>query len=148
MKDASHVHTADGRFPQRDSRITPAGVLIVLFLPIATSGLSAISVLHAEDTSPIRMRVTEMRQAARKGPILEGSQMVRPSPKEREAVHQLLALKPRPKTLKDADVRFLQGVRDKASWFELDRRMVHEIWAEVYGREWRDTEGPYPPMNE
>lgn len=140
MKDASHASAADRRFPQRDSRITRARVLVVLLLTIAMNGSPTISVLHAEDTSHIRMHVAEMRQAPRKGPVLEGSQMVRPSPREREAVHQLLALKPRPKTLKEADVKYLQGLRDKASWFVLERRMVHEIWAEVNDKEWPDIE--------
>jgi hypothetical protein len=103
--------------------------------------MPAISVLSAEDTSPIPMQLAQMSQAPRKESFLEGSQMVRPSPREREAIHQLLALKPRPKTLKDADVKYLQGLRDKASWFVLERRMVHEIWADVNGKEWRDTEG-------
>ena len=117
-------------------------VLIVLLLAITMNMMPAISVLSAEDTSRIPMQLTQMTQAPRKGPFLEGSQMVRPSPREREAIYQLLALKPRPKTLKDADVKFLQGLRDKASWFVLDRQMVHEIWAEVNGKKWRDTEGP------
>jgi hypothetical protein len=102
--------------------------------------MPARSVLRADDTSRIPMQMTQLGQAPQKGPFLEGSQMVRPSPKEREAIYQLLALKPRPKTLKDADAKYLRGLRDKASWFAFERRMVHEIWAEVNGREWRDTE--------
>ena len=113
-------------------------ILIVLLLAITMDVTSAISVLRAEETPRIPMHLTQMSQAPRKNPFLEGGQMVRPSPREREAIHQLLALKPRPKTLKDADMKFLQGLRDKASWFVLDQRMVHEIWAEVNGMEWRD----------
>jgi hypothetical protein len=116
-------------------------VSIVLFLAIAMNTMPAISVLRAEVTSPIPMQLAQTSQAPRKGPFLEGSQMVRPSLREREAIHQMLALKPRPKTFKDADVKYLQGLRDKASWFVLDQRMVHEIWADVNGKEWRDTEG-------
>jgi hypothetical protein len=119
--------------PEQSSR-----VLIVLLLAITVSATSAISVLCAEETAPIPMQLTQLSQTPRKNPFFEGGQMVRPSPKEREAVHQMLALKPRPKTLKDADMKFLQGLRDKASWFVLDQRMVHEIWAEVHGMEWRD----------
>jgi len=116
-------------------------ILIVLLLAITMDVTSAISVLQAEDTSRIPMQLAQLNQTPRKNPFLEGGQMVRPSPREREAIHQLLALKPRPKTLKDADMKFLQGLRDKASWFVLDQRMVHEIWAEVNGKEWGDTEG-------
>jgi hypothetical protein len=115
-------------------------IVIVLLFAITISVTSAISALRAEDASRISMQMAQMSQAPRKGPFLEGLQVARPSPKEREAIYQLLALKPRPKTLKDADVKFLQGLRDKASWVMLERRMVHEIWAEVTGREWRETE--------
>ena len=113
-------------------------VVIVLLLAITVNATLAISVLRAEETPRVSMQLTQLNQTPRKNPLFEGGQMVRPSPKEREAVHQMLALKPRPKTLKDADMKFLQGLRDKASWFVLDQRMVHEIWAEVYGKEWGD----------
>ncbi len=119
--------------PKRTSR-----VVIALILAIGLNAPSAISVLRAEETSRVPMLLTQLNQAPRKNPFLEG-QMVRPSPRERETVHQMLALKPRPKTLKDADIRFLQGLRDKASWFVLDQRMVHEIWSEVHGKEWEDA---------
>ena len=113
-------------------------VVIVLLLAITVNATLAISVLRAEETPRVSMQLTQLNQTPRKNPLFEGGQMVRPSPKEREAVHQMLALKPRPKTLKDADMKFLQGLRDKASWFVLDQRMVHEIWAEVLGKEWDD----------
>ena len=113
-------------------------VVIVLLLAITVNATSAISVVRAEETPRVPMQLTQLNQTPRKNPLFEGGQMVRPSPKEREAVHQMLALKPRPKTLKDADMKFLQGLRDKASWFVLDQRMVHEIWAEVLGKEWDD----------
>ena len=122
------------RDPEHASR-----VVIVLLLAITVNATSAISVLRAEETPRIPMQLTQLNQTPRKNPFLEGAQIVRPSPKEREAVHQLLALKPRPKTLKDADMKFLQGLRDKASWFVLDQRMVHEIWSEVHGKEWDDA---------
>jgi hypothetical protein len=121
--------------------MTSFRIVIVLLLAITLNVAPAISVLRAEETSRILMQLTQASQIPRKGSFLEGSQMVRPSPREREAIHQLLALKPRPKTLKDADMKFLQGLRDKASWFVLDQRMVHEIWAEVHGKEWGDAEG-------
>jgi hypothetical protein len=114
-------------------------VVIVLLLAITMNATLAISMLRAEETPRVSMQLTQLNQTPRKNPLFEGGQMVRPSPKEREAVHQMLALKPRPKTLKDADMKFLQGLRDKASWFVLDQRMVHEIWAEVYGKEWDDA---------
>ena len=131
------------RMPRRSlcvRDLEPASrIVIALLLAITLSATSAISVLRAEETPRIPMQLTQLNQTPRKNPFLEGAQIVRPSPKEREAVHQLLALKPRPKTLKDADMKFLQGLRDKASWFVLDQRMVHEIWSEVNGREWDDA---------
>jgi hypothetical protein len=114
-------------------------VMIALLLAITVNATSAISVLCAEETPRIPMQLTQLNQTPRKNPFFEGGQMVRPSLREREAVHQMLALKPRPKTLKDADMKFLQGLRDKASWFVLDQRMVHEIWSEVHGKEWDDA---------
>ena len=132
-----------------DGNVRPGpGVLMVLFLTIMMTVTPAISGLRAEDTSYIPMRLAQMSQAPRKGPVIEGSQLVRPSPREREAIHQLLALKPRPKTLKDADVKYLQDLRNKATWFGLDQRMVHEIWAEVSGKEWRDMEELPLPRHE
>jgi len=128
--------------------MTPSRVLTFLLLAITMNFTSALSVSRAEDISRIPMQLTQMSQAPRKGPVLKGSQMVRPSPKEREAIYQLLALKPRPKTLKDADMKYLKDLRDKAAWFGFEQRMVHEIWAEVSGKEWRDTQGSQLPKNE
>ncbi len=113
---------------------------IVFLSAIMMQAIPAISVLRAEDTSRTPMHWTQASQAPRKGGFFDGSQSVRPSPKEREAIYQLLALKPRPKTLKDADVKFLQGLRDKTSWSLFEHRGMHEIWAEVNGKAWRDTE--------
>ena len=70
--------------------------------------------------------------------------MVRLSLKEREAIYQLLALKPRPKTLKDADMKYLKDLRDKAAWFGFEQQMVHEIWAGTSGKEWRILRSPQP----
>jgi len=114
--------------------------VFVLLVALALNVTPAISVLRAEDTSRTPMQLTQASQAARKGLFLEGSQLVRPSPKEREAIYQLLALKPRPKTLKDADMKFLQGLRDKTAWSMFEHRGMHAIWAEVNGKEWRDSE--------
>jgi hypothetical protein len=113
---------------------------IVFLSAVMMHAIPAISVLRAEDTSRAPMHLTQASQAPQKGGFFEGSQTVRPSSKEREAIYQLLALKPRPKTLKDADVKFLQGLRDKTSWSTFEHRGVHEIWADVNGKEWRDTE--------
>ena len=124
---------------QSENRMTSVRICIVLFLAITVHATSAISVLRAEEMPRVPMQLTQASQSPRKGSFLESSQKVQPLPKEREAVHQMLALKPRPKTLKDADMKFLQGLRDKASWFVLDQRMVHEIWAEVNGKEWDDA---------
>ncbi len=131
------------RMPRRSlcvRDLDPASrIVIAIFLAITLMVAPAISVLRAEETPRVPMQLTQLNQTPRTNPFFEGAQMVRPSPKEREAVHQMLALKPRPKTLKDADRKFLQGLRDKASWFVLDQRMVHEVWSEVNGKEWDDA---------
>jgi hypothetical protein len=87
-------------------------------------------------------------QASRQGQALEGTQIVRPSPRERAAISQLLTTTPRPKTLKDADIKYLEDLLNKAAWFGFERRIVHEIWTEVSGKEWHDTEVTQPPKNE
>jgi hypothetical protein len=69
-----------------------------------------------------------LNQASQQGQLLQDSQIVRPSMKERDAINQLLTTKPRPKTLNDADIKYLRNLLDKAAWFDFERRMVHEIW--------------------
>jgi len=124
-------------------------VRVVIFLLVAITILTpAIAVVSAEDAVRNQMQLTQMVQAPRQGQVLEGSQIVRPSPRERDAVSQLLTIKPRPKTLKDADMKYLKDLLDKPAWFGFERRIVHEMWTEVSGKEWHDTEVSQPPKNE
>ena len=104
--------------------------------------------LRAEDTLRIQIQLTQRSQASRQGQVLEGSQIVRPSPRECDAVSQLLTINPRPKTLKDADIKYLKDLLNKAAWVGFERRIVHEMWTEVSGKEWHDTEAFQPPKNE
>jgi hypothetical protein len=127
--------------------MTHCRVLIFPLLAI-TIFTPAIAVLSAEDAVRIQMQLTQRSQASRQGQVLEGSQMVRPSPRERDAVRQLLTAKPRPKTLKDADIKYLKDLLNKAAWVGFERRIVHEMWTEVSGKEWHDTEAFQPPKNE
>jgi len=123
-------------------------VLIFLFLAITINFTPAIAVLSADDAVRIQMKLTQRIQASRQGQVLEGSQIVRPSPRERDVVSQLLTIKPRPKTLKDADIKYLKDLLNKAAWVGFERRIVHEMWTEVSGKEWHDTEVSQPPKNE
>jgi hypothetical protein len=127
--------------------MTHVRVLIFLLLVI-TIFTPAIVVVSAEDAVRIQMQLTQMGQAPRQGQVLEGSQIVQPSPRERAAVSQLLTTKPRPKTLKDADIKYLKDLLNKAAWFGFERRIVHEMWTEVSGTEWQDTAVSQPPKNE
>jgi hypothetical protein len=127
--------------------MTHCRVLIFPLLAI-TIFTPAIAVLSAEDAVRIQMQLTQRSQASRQGQVLEGSQMVRPSPRERDAVSQLLTAKPRPKTFKDADIKYLKDLLNKAAWVGFERRIVHEMWTEVSGKEWHDTEAFQPPKNE
>jgi hypothetical protein len=127
------------------ANIAPTRVGIVLLLAFSISHILAAAMLQAENAVPIQAPSTQTGQALRKGQILEGSQVVQPSPREREAIYQLLAAKPRPKTLKDADMKYLKGLLNKQTWFGFDHKMVHEIWSEATGKEWRDTGGPLRP---
>jgi len=129
-----------------DSSACP--IFLLLFLAWALNLMLAIAVLSAEATVGIEMALTQAGQTSRQGQVLEGSQLVRPSPRERDAVSQLLMTKPRPKTLKDADIKYLKGLLGKAAWFGFERRIVHDMWTEVSGKEWHDTEVSQPPKNE
>ena len=113
-------------------------LLLATAIPIATG----MSMLRAEDTLPVPMQLAQVNQSPPKGLDLEDSQMVKPTQKEREAIHQLLATKPRQKALKNADRKYLKGLLDKPAWIGFERRVVHEMWTEMSGREWRDTEKP------
>jgi uncharacterized protein YabN with tetrapyrrole methylase and pyrophosphatase domain len=124
-------------------------VMVLTVLPLAITNFTpAIAVLSAEDVSRIQTQLTQRSQASRQEQVLEGSQMVRPSPRERAAISQLLTTKPRPKTLTDADIKYLRALLDKAAWAGFEQRIVHEMWTEVSGKEWHDTEVSRPPKNE
>lgn len=122
--------------------MTGLKVLMALLLATAIPIATGMSMLRAEDALSVPMQLAQVNQPPRKGPVLEDSQMMKPTQKEREAIHQLLATKPRQKTLKNADRKYLKGLLDKAAWIGFERRVVHEMWTEMSGKEWRDTERP------
>jgi hypothetical protein len=122
--------------------MTGLNALIVLLLAITMNIAPGIPGLRAEDALRVPMQLAQVNQTSRKGPVLEDSQVVKPTQKEREAIRQLLTTNPRQKTLKNADRKYLKGLLDKAAWIGFERRIVHEMWTEMSGREWRDTEGP------
>jgi hypothetical protein len=123
-------------------------VSTVLFLAITIIVVPTGEVVRAEHAVSIQVQLSERSQASRQGRAPEGPKMVRPSPKEREAVSQILATKPRPKTLKDADIEYLKGLRDKPAWFGFERRIVHDMWTEMSGKEWQDSEVSQSLKNE
>jgi hypothetical protein len=127
--------------------MTGVGGLILLLLAI-TSITPAIAALRVEDVLRVQTQLTQTSQASRQGAPLEDAQMVQPSPKERAVVSQMLTTKPRPKTLNDADVKYLNDLLHKAAWYGFERRIVHKMWTEVSGKEWHDTEVLQPPKNE
>jgi hypothetical protein len=127
--------------------VTRFRVSIFLLLAIAINFTPAM-VLSAENALRIQMQLTQTSQASRQGDTLDGAQMVRPSPSERAVVSQMLTTRPRPKTLKDADIKYLKDLLGKAAWFGFERRIVHEMWTEVSGKEWHDTEISQPPKIE
>lgn len=121
---------------------------LILFLLAASIHVTpAKAALRAEDVLGIQMQMQQMGQASRQGQQLQDLQIVRPSPRERDAITKLLLTKPRPKTLNDADIRYLKELFDKAAWFGFERRIMHEIWGEVNGKEWRE-EAPDSTKNE
>lgn len=124
-------------------------VRVVIFLLVAITILTpTIAVVSAENAERNQMQLTQLGQAPRQGQVPESSQIVRPSLRERDAVIQLLAIKPRPRTLKDADMKYLKDLRDKPAWFGFERHIVREMWTEVSGKEWHDTEVSKPHKKE
>jgi hypothetical protein len=73
---------------------------------------------------------------------------VRPSLRERAAISELLATTPPPKTLKEADIKYLKNLLTKATWFGFEQRIAHELWTEANGKEWHDTVATPPPKAE
>jgi hypothetical protein len=122
--------------------MTGSNALIVLLLAITINIVAGIPDLRAEDALRVPMQLATVNQMPQKGPILEESKVVKPTQKEREAIRQLLTTNPRQKSLKNADRKYLKGLLDKTAWIGFERRIVHEMWAEMSGREWRDTEEP------
>jgi hypothetical protein len=127
--------------------MTGVGCLILLLLAI-TSITPAIAALRAEDALHAQTQLAQTSRASRQGGLLEGSQLVQPSPKERAVVSQMLMTKPRPKPLNDADIKYLNDLLHKAAWFGFERRIVHKMWTEVSGKEWHDAEVSPPPKHE
>jgi len=127
--------------------MTGFGCVILLLLAI-TSITPAIAALRVEDVLRVQTQLTQTSQVSRQGGPLEDAQMVQPSPKERAVVSQMLTTKPRPKTLNDADLKYLTDLLHKAAWYGFERRIVHKMWTEVSGNEWHDTEVSQPPKNE
>jgi len=116
-------------------------LVIVIYVTSATAALSAKEVVH------ILMHTTQINQASRRGEAFQGSQLIRPSPREREAISEVLMTKPRPKTLTDADMKLLKELLNKPTWFSFEQRIVHDIWAEVSGKKWPDTDGALSHRN-
>lgn len=122
-------------------------ILVFLLLVIIIYVTSATAVLSAKEVVHIEMHTMQLNQASRRGEAFQGSQLVRPSPRERDAISEVLMTKPRPKTLTDADMKLLKELRNKPTWFGFEQRMVHDIWAEVSGKKWPDTDGAASPRN-
>lgn len=102
--------------------------------------ISAQATSNAEVVTHVQMHQTQTGQSSRQGEPLQGSQRVRPSPKELAAIREVLATRPPPKTLTDADIKYLKELLGKPAWYGFEQRIVHETWTEVSGKEWRNTE--------
>jgi hypothetical protein len=116
-------------------------LLVVVMYVTSAAALSAKELVHTQ------MYTMQINQASRRGEGFQGSQLVRPSPREREAINEVLMTKPRPKTLTDADMKLLKELLHKPTWFGFEQRIVHDIWAEVSGKKWPDTDGTASPPN-
>jgi len=115
--------------------------ILVFPLSVIIDVTSATAVLSAKEVEPLFMHKTQINQASQRGEVFQGSQHVRPSPRERAAISEILLAKPRPKALTDVDMKLLKELLHKPTWISFEQRFVHDIWAEVSGRKWSDTEG-------
>jgi uncharacterized protein YbaA (DUF1428 family) len=122
-------------------------VRVLLFLITMMCGTSARIAWSADEVPYIQMHMTKMSQPSQQGESFQGSQIVHPSPRERDAISQVLTTKPRPKTLTNADIKLLKELLNKPTWFGFEQRIVHDIWAEISGKEWRHTEEATFPRN-
>jgi hypothetical protein len=80
--------------------------------------------------------------------VLKDQKLVRPTPQEREAISKLLETKPRPKTFNEADIKYLKGLLDRATWLGAERRIMHEMWTEVTGKEWGASDAAPPKTSD
>jgi len=122
--------------------------LLLFILATTIHVMPAKAALRAEDVFGIQMQMQQMSQTTRQGQQLQDSQIVRPTPRERDAITQLLNTKPRPRSLNDADIRYLKELLDKAAWLGFERRIMHEIWSEVRGKQWSEEISPSPNSEE
>lgn len=89
----------------------------------------------AVDPRELLEMIQQMEQLKQQREDSESQRLVRPTPQEREAVAKLLQQSPRPKTLNEADVKFLTSLLEKPAWLGTERRIMHDIWKEVTGKE-------------
>ena len=121
----------------------------MIFLLVAiTISTPAIAVVSAEDAVSIEMQSTQKSQAPCEGQVIEGSQNGRPSLRERDAVSQILL----PNHAQDSEgcryeVQF-ENLHDKPAWFGYERRIVHEMWTDLSGKQWHKTEVSQRSRNE
>jgi hypothetical protein len=123
-----------------------SGILLFPLLATALDVTSATAVLGAKEVLPLFMHATQTNQASRRADPFQGTQHVRPSPRERAAIGEVLMAKPRPKTLTDVDMKLLKELLNKPTWLSFEQRFVHDIWAEVSGQKWPDADGGLSPL--
>ena len=121
-------------------------ILLGCMLSVTTIHLTpAEAISNAEAVTRIQIYKTQSSQPSPQRGAPQGSQRVRPSPKELAAISEVLATRPRPKTLTDADIKYLKELLGKPAWYSFEQRIVHEVWTEVSGQEWRNAEGAEIP---
>jgi hypothetical protein len=121
-----------------------------MMLPVSLGFVLLVTMIHVipthatsstEGVALTQIYKTQSSQSSRQGEPPQGSQRVRPSPRELAAASEVLAMRPRPKTLTDADIKFLKELLGKPAWYGFEQRIVHEVWAEVNGKKWSDVDG-------
>jgi hypothetical protein len=104
---------------------------LILFLVISFIMGAPVKTLGKVDSQEI----LDMLDFAQRERDRQDKAIVRPLPRERTAIQDLLDLSPPPTTLIPADRQFLQELGDKVVWTGLERRIMHMIYKEVHGKE-------------
>jgi hypothetical protein len=129
-------HASTSLLEEEVNPMNPTRILACLLLLAMVYVMVERASARAEQVVHTYLHRTQTSQESRQGKSSQAQQLVRPTPRELAGISDVLAATPRPKTLTDADTKYLKGLLGKPAWFSFEQRIVHELWTEVTGKEW------------